>query len=178
MNPENLPDKKSNSITHLKFGKDLKGDVYKLSLPESPEQCQQVFGSKDKDFINALMNQICNTHPDIKKDHPADILNKVTPVLHAIKPCDEFEAIIAAQIVATHNLSMDRMHKAARNSDPTVVDSAINQATKLSRTFIALSDALDKRRNGRQQKMEVKHVHVNDGGQAIVGNVGGHKGSK
>ena len=47
----------------------------------------------------------------------------------------------------------------------------VNQATKMLRTFTAQIEALKKYRTGGQQKMTVEHVHVNEGGQAIVGTV-------
>jgi hypothetical protein len=42
---------------------------------------------------------------------------------------------------------------------------------KLARTFAAQVEALKRYRSGGEQKMTVQHVHVADGGQAIVGNV-------
>jgi len=39
------------------------------------------------------------------------------------------------------------------------------------RTFIAQIEALKKYRTAGRQKMIVEHVHVNEGGQAIVGTV-------
>ena len=39
------------------------------------------------------------------------------------------------------------------------------------RTFTAQMEALKKYRTGGEQKMTVEHVHVNEGGQAIVGTV-------
>src|SRR5215469_17839169 len=48
---------------------------------------------------------------------------------------------------------------------------SLNQASKLSRTFAALTEALDRRRGKRQQRITVEHVHVHAGGQAIVGSV-------
>ncbi|RWN50648.1 hypothetical protein [Mesorhizobium sp.] len=48
-------------------------------------------------------------------------------------------------------------------------DSA-ERAFKLTRTFAAQVEAL-KNRTGGQQHVTVKHVTVNEGGQAIVGNV-------
>jgi len=47
----------------------------------------------------------------------------------------------------------------------------VNHATKMLRTFTAQMEALKKYRTGGQQKVTVEHVHVNEGGQAIVGNV-------
>jgi hypothetical protein len=47
----------------------------------------------------------------------------------------------------------------------------LNQVNKLSRTYVALLDALNRHRGKGQQKVTVEHVHVHQGGQAIVGNV-------
>jgi hypothetical protein len=47
----------------------------------------------------------------------------------------------------------------------------LNQANKLSRTYAVLLDALNRHRGKGQQHVTVKHVHVHEGGQAIVGHV-------
>ena len=52
----------------------------------------------------------------------------------------------------------------------------MNQANKLSRTYVALLDALNSHRGKGQQKVTVEHVHVHSGGQAIVGKVNGPGG--
>ena len=49
----------------------------------------------------------------------------------------------------------------------------INQANKLMRTFTAQIEALNKYRTKGKQKITVQHVNVNEGGQAIVGDVKG-----
>ncbi len=41
----------------------------------------------------------------------------------------------------------------------------------ISSTYAALLDALNRHRGKGQQKVTVEHVHVHEGGQAIVGNV-------
>ncbi len=46
-----------------------------------------------------------------------------------------------------------------------------NLATRLMRTFAALTEALTRHRTKGGQKMRVEHVHVYQGGQAIVGQV-------
>jgi len=53
----------------------------------------------------------------------------------------------------------------------------LNQASKLSRNFVATMDALDRHRGKGQQKITVEHVNVHAGGQAIVGNVSPNDGS-
>jgi hypothetical protein len=47
----------------------------------------------------------------------------------------------------------------------------LNQANKLSRTYAALVEALNRHRGKGQQKVTVEHVHVHAGGQAVVGMV-------
>ena len=42
---------------------------------------------------------------------------------------------------------------------------------KLARTYATQVEALRKYRNGGKQTVTVQHVNVEDGGQAIVGNV-------
>ena len=51
-------------------------------------------------------------------------------------------------------------------------DSAQNAFNKLARTFAAQVAALKDYRSKGEQKMTVQHVHVADGGQAVIGNVG------
>jgi hypothetical protein len=43
--------------------------------------------------------------------------------------------------------------------------------SRLQRAFTTQLDSLSKLRRGGQQKVVVEHVHVYEGGQAIVGNV-------
>ena len=44
-------------------------------------------------------------------------------------------------------------------------------STKLMRTFVSQVEALRRLRQGGSQFVRVEHVHVNEGGQAIIGNV-------
>ncbi len=48
---------------------------------------------------------------------------------------------------------------------------SLAQANKLSRTYTMLVEALNRHRGKGQQKVTVEHVHVHQGGQAIVGSV-------
>ena len=47
----------------------------------------------------------------------------------------------------------------------------LSQANKLVRSYTMQMEALNRHRGKGQQKVTVKHVHVNEGGQAIVGTV-------
>ena len=75
-------------------------------------------------------------------------------------------------MAAVHNMAME-MSSRAMISDQTVdgVDRNVNRVTKLMRTFTTQIEALNRYRTKGQQKITVQHVNVNDGGQAVVGDV-------
>ena len=93
-----------------------------------------------------------------------------------IRPRDELESMIASQLIVTHNAAME-CHRRAMIGEQTFDGRSdnLNQANKLSRTYTLLLDALNRHRGKGQQKVTVEHVHVHEGGQAIVGHVE-HKG--
>jgi hypothetical protein len=90
--------------------------------------------------------------------------------------------MLAAQLIACHNAAME-CYRRAMNSQLPLRDCHLNQANKLSRTYTALLEALNRNRGKGQQKVTVEHVHVHQGGQAIVGHVqqsggGGQQGNR
>jgi hypothetical protein len=92
--------------------------------------------------------------------------------LMAISPQDEIEGMIATQLIASHNASMECFRRAMIGEQTFEGRREnLNQANKLSRTYSALLEALNRHRGKGQQKVTVEHIHVHQGGQAIVGNV-------
>jgi hypothetical protein len=82
--------------------------------------------------------------------------------------------MLAAQMAATHNAIMTFGRRLNHRVDSPQQDSAERAFNKLARTFAAQVETL-KRYRGGEQTMRVENVTVNDGGQAIVGNVSGQK---
>jgi hypothetical protein len=85
-----------------------------------------------------------------------------------IAPRDEREGMIAAQLLACLNASME-CYRRAMLSEQTFEGRRenLNQANKLSRTYVTLLEGLNRHRGKGQQKVTVEHVHVHEGGQAI-----------
>ena len=50
-------------------------------------------------------------------------------------------------------------------------------AARLLRAYATQAEALRRLRNGGSQTVRVEHVHVNEGGQAVIGNVNSNPGS-
>ena len=87
--------------------------------------------------------------------------------------CNDNDRIgVAIQMVGIHAMSMEMMRR-SMISDQSFdgVNSGVNRISKLTKTFISQLEALNKHRGKGQQKMTVAHVHVNEGGQAVIGNV-------
>jgi hypothetical protein len=132
-------------------------------------------GSKNDDWNSIVANQAVSAlwlkNSDIeeaKKQRSATVA-----ALLGIAPRDEIEGMIAAQLVACHNASME-CYRRAMIGEQTFEGRRENlsQANKLSRTYATLLEALNRHRGkGTQQKVIVEHVNVAAGGQAIVGNV-------
>jgi hypothetical protein len=139
-----------------------------------PGKLKAFGGSKNDDWNNTLANQTLSTlWVTHVKDETRDRQYSATlAALVGIGPKDELEGMLAAQLVACHNAAMEA-YRRAMFPEQTFEGryENLSQANKLSRTYAVLLETLDKHRGKGQQKVTVEHVHVHEGGQAIVGNV-------
>ena len=108
-----------------------------------------------------------------EKDILGKRLRAALAVMKGIEPGDILEDMAAAQLVAAHHAAMQAYGRAANPDQPFAVwRESLNQANRLSRTFAALVETLNRHRGkGGQQRVVVEHVTVNRGGQAVVGAV-------
>jgi hypothetical protein len=127
-------------------------------------------GSTDSDFLEGLTKQLVNagSHGSAADE---DGINFMRAVVKGVEPRDQIEAMLAAQMAAVHMASMTFARRLAHVDNIPQQDSASNAFNKLAKTFAAQVEALKRYRGGGEQKMTVQHVHVAEGGQAIVGNV-------
>ena len=127
-------------------------------------------GICEANFVNWYLSQIIEVaKPGARADEKAT--NAMLAGIAAMRPRDEAEAMLIAQMIATDELAMTFARRMKRTENIPQQDSAVNGLTKLTRTFAAQMEALKRYRSGGEQKMTVQHVHVAEGGQAIVGNV-------
>src|SRR5262245_31556512 len=127
------------------------------------------------DWNNLVANQTTRTLWFFADSDPEEIRRErhaAVDALIGITPGDELEGVIAAQLIAAHNAAME-CYRRAMIGEQTFEGRRENlsQANKLSHTYAALLDTLNRYRGKGQQKITVEHVHVHEGGQAIVGNV-------
>jgi hypothetical protein len=131
-------------------------------------------GSRSDSWNNILANQAIETLwlKNIDKAARNKQYGATVAALVGIGPRDELEGMLAAQLLAAHNAAME-CYRRAMLGEQTFEGRRENlsQANKLSRTYAVLLDALNRHRGKGQQKVTVEHVHVHQGGQAIVGAV-------
>ena len=133
------------------------------------EEAQQAFnralGSDSSDFVNYAMVQLTHLMAANGKTDLTIDMNAAVTMISGIAPTDALEAMLAAQMVATHHLTMELLARTARAGILGTLESNGNLATKFSRTFVAQMEALSRLRRGGEQV--VKHVYVGEGGQAV-----------
>ena len=157
----------------VKVSQKKKGTVISLDHPDAligSALLAEALGTMDGDFVKGLLTQLGNaTSQDQRPNESA--FNFLLSVIKGAKPKDQFEAMLAAQMAAVHTATMRFTRQLANVETIEQRDSAERALNKLARTFAMQMEALKRYRTGGEQKVTVHHVSVNEGGQAIVGNV-------
>jgi hypothetical protein len=99
-------------------------------------------------------------------------VNASLAFIEGAKPRDEIECALIIQMACTHAAAMAVLGRlgGAHGSDRNIAAKA-SAAARLLRAYAAQVEALRRQRNGGSQFVRVEHVHVNEGGQAMIGNV-------
>jgi hypothetical protein len=129
----------------------------------------RAMGTSDRDFFDGLMLQLVNAGQG--KGPSDNTVDFMLAVIKGLEPRDQIETMLAAQMAAVHMASMTFASRLAHVDNIQQQDSAERAFNKLTRTFAAQVEALKRYRSGGEQTVTVQHVHVAEGGQAIVGNV-------
>jgi hypothetical protein len=141
---------------------------------KAPGQFKHIAGSNADAFNQQIAGQLllsiwrgADGKDDVTRGEQAMLF-----AMMASKPADEIEGMLIAQMTACHFAAMECFRCLAIPGQ-SIEASKINLtfANKLSRTFTSHLETLDKHRGKGQQKVTVEHVHVHQGGQAIVGTV-------
>src|SRR4051794_20643801 len=136
-------------------------------------ELKQWGGSASDDFNTILANQVVKalwlTYDETGR---GQLRSAAMASLVGIGPKDELEGMLAGQLIAAHSAAMECYRRAMMPEQPFEGwREALTQANKLSRTYATLLEALNRHRGKGHQKVTVEHVHVHQGGQAIVGSV-------
>ena len=136
------------------------------------ERLNKALGTTSSDFVNASLLQLQaaarSPFGNISEMH----INAALAMIEAAAPKDEIEGALAVQIACTHTAAMAILAKLDSGFGTERRIAAFGSAAaRLMKTFTLQIETLRRLRNGGQQFVRVEHVHVNDGGRAVIGNV-------
>lgn len=124
-------------------------------------------GSRSNGFVDEALNQLAQTVKatgDEERDSAA--LTAAAALVAAVEPRNELEATMALQMVAANSVVLDAFAKSRNAQFMEQATAYSNMANKAMRSFALHAEAIAKLRRGGEQV--VRHVHVNDGGQAVI----------
>jgi hypothetical protein len=130
---------------------------------------KKALGTTDDFFVQGIIRQLIRSTPNGRVDE--DQLNFMLSFIKDINSRNPLESMLAAQMVTVHVATMTLGRRLADAESLPELDSAERALNKLARTFTIQMEALQRYRSGGEQTVTVQHVSVNEGGQAIVGNV-------
>ncbi len=130
-------------------------------------------GVTDRDAMDGILRQLVRA--SVSGDGPDELnIAFMVSMVSNIRPRDAIEAMLVAQMVSVHVMTMRCAQQLATACDPAQRDSAARALGRLARTFPAQIEALNRHRSRGEPAITVQNVSVGDGGKAIVGNVTQH----
>ena len=129
-------------------------------------------GTVSSDFVNASLFQLQTAARSPFGNISETGMNSALAMIAAVAPKDKLEGALAVQMSCTHAAAMAVLAKMdiAFGTERRVAAFG-STASRLLRTYAMQMEVLRRLRNGGQQFVRVEHVHVNDGGQALIANV-------
>src|SRR5260221_2588994 len=139
-------------------------------IPPSEDRLQKLCGSRHDTVSLVLGAQALSTlYVDSDDDEVREALVTANlALMQDFAPRDAIEAMLATQIIGTHNLTLKCQKLAANADSPEKMGDYINMASKTGRSFSGLVETLDRHGGRERPHVRVGPVNVSDGGQAIV----------
>ena len=136
----------------------------------SREDMMRALGTDSAEFTDGVLRQLANA-VSLGGGADEEAINFALAVIAGIEPKDELETMLAMQMAVIHLATMTFTRRLAHVETLDQQHGSERALNKLARTFAMQLEALKRYRTGGEQKVVVQHVNVNEGGQAIVGNV-------
>jgi hypothetical protein len=136
------------------------------------QRLKNALGTSSSAFVEASLYQLIAAARLPNSGICEIAVNASLAFIEGAKPRDEIESALVIQMACTHSATMAVLSRlgGAHRGDRSVAAMA-SAAARLLRAYATQVEALRRLRNGNSQTVRVEHVHVNEGGQAVIGNV-------
>ena len=175
-----LPWTKANTQGNIRYRPE--GTLPKLDGVQRRKDPGPVFLGSMSDLFHEVIAHVAALMPHWMfqgEKNPSVATNVLLATIASIEPRDSTESLLALQMAVTHHTALETLRRVFIPNQ-TFDGSQLygHRANQLLRTFTAQLETLHRYRGSGQQKIRVEHVHVNAGGQAIVGTVQNQKGGR
>ncbi len=132
---------------------------------------KNAFGTASGAFVAASLQQLIAAARLPGSGICEIAVNASLAFIEGAKPRDEVECALVIQMACTHTAAMAVLNRLGGAAGDRTVAAMASAAARLLRAYATQVEALRRLRNGGSQTVRVEHVYVNEGRQAIIGNV-------
>lgn len=128
---------------------------------------QEAFAASSGEVVDHLIRQLMAVVGSTGNESlDADAFSAAVALVASVEPRNELEVALAIQMVAANNAALLCFRRMRSAEYVEHMSGYSNMANKAARTLVMQVEALNKLRRGGEQV--VRHVHVNEGGQAVI----------
>lgn len=133
---------------------------------------KNALGTPSSAFVDASLHQLISAARLPGSGISEIAVNASLAFVEGAQPKDEVECALVIQMACTHSAAMAVLARlgGGYGFDRNVVAKA-SAASRLLRAYAMQVESWRRLKKGGSQFMRVEHVHVNEGGQAVIGNV-------
>jgi hypothetical protein len=157
--------------------KGIQGNVVSFASPGPADQVwrkqlKTALGTVSDAFVDMTLHHL-ERAARMPGAGPSDMaINGAIAVITAFAPKNEMEAALALQAACTHMVAMVMMARiGGGHGGSHRLPGLASASAKLLRAYCTQIETYRRLRSGGDQNIRVEHVHVHEGGQAIVGAV-------
>ncbi len=145
----------------------------KQLIDEVVKTACKVTGTQHLDAADRFIVQVGYALVWPKPKDADDHLIRASALIAEMAPQNVTEAMLATQMIAANDAALMFLRRATLDNQTfDGIEANVYRATRLMRIFNEQLEAMQKLKGkASQQKVTVEHVHVHEGGQAIVGAV-------
>jgi hypothetical protein len=150
------------------------------SLDTTNEQIENLKDELHTDHDDVLCSTVVTAisgNLEARREKVGKTLNIALQLLTELAPQSALERLLVAQLIACDNAASQCLRIGFHEDNPADTRSKyLGIGLQFQGVLVRQIEALAKLRNGGQQRVTVEHVHVHQGGQAVIGNVQGGGG--
>jgi hypothetical protein len=135
------------------------------------QRLKDALGTASSAFVEAALYQLIAAARLPGTGISEIAVNASLAFIESAKPQGEIECALVIQMACTHSAAMLVLKRIGSGGPDRKAAAMASAASRLLRAYTIQVETLRRLRSGGSQLVRVEHVHVNEGGQAVIGAV-------